>query len=134
MDAYLHLKTFSEVPQALKALSGYKLAILSNGSPKMLESVVKNAGLADAFSEIISVEPLKIYKPSPRVYEFGVKTLGVDKNAIGFVSSNCWDAIGAKAFGFRTFWINRAGLPVDELGFQPDARLKLLSDLPALLK
>jgi 2-haloacid dehalogenase len=134
MDAYLHLKPFPEVAEALKALSGYKCAILSNGSPKMLEGVVRNAGLADAFSDIISVEPVKIYKPSPHAYELGIKTLGVEKSAIGFISSNCWDAIGAKTFGFRTFWINRAGAPVDELGLQPDAKLKLLSELPALLK
>lgn len=134
MDAYLRLKPFPEVPEALKALSSLKLAILSNGSPKMLEAVVKNAGLAHAFSDIISVDAVKIFKPSPPVYELGIKSLGVEKSAIGFVSSNCWDAIGAKAFGFRTFWINRAGMPIDELGFQPDAQLKTLSELPPLLK
>jgi 2-haloacid dehalogenase len=134
MDAYLHLEPFPEVPGALKALSSLKLAILSNGTPKMLEAVVRNAGLTDAFAGIISVDAVKIFKPSPRLYEFAIKTLGVEKSAIGFVSSNCWDAIGAKSFGFRTFWINRAGAPVDELGFQPDAQLKTLSELPPLLK
>lgn len=134
MDAYLHLKPFPEVPAALKALSGLNLAIFSNGSPKMLEGVVKNAGLENVFTDIISVDPAQIFKPSPHAYELSVKILGLEKSAIGFVSSNCWDALGGKSFGFRTFWINRTGAPVDELGFQPDAQLKTLAELPALLK
>jgi 2-haloacid dehalogenase len=134
MDAYLHLAPFPEVPEALNALSGLKLAIFSNGSPKMLEGVVKNAGLTSAFTDIISVHPAKIFKPSPLAYELAVKTLGLEKSSIGFVSSNSWDAVGGKSFGFRTFWINRAGAPLDQLGFEPDARLKTLAELPSLLK
>jgi 2-haloacid dehalogenase len=134
MDAYLHLTPFAEVPEALKALSSLKLAIFSNGSPQMLEAVVKNAGLTNAFTDIISVDSVKIFKPSPLAYELVVKTLGLEKSSVGFVSSNSWDALGGKSFGFRTFWINRAAAPLDELGFQPDAKLKTLAELPSLLK
>ena len=134
MEAYLHLQPFPEVVQALHALSGYALAVLSNGSPKMLEDVIGNCELRNTFTQVISVDELRIYKPSPRVYHLAVEKLGLDKAAIGFVSSNCWDAIGAKAFGFRTFWIARSDSPEDELGFSPDWSVKTLAELPDLLK
>ncbi len=133
MEAYFHLQPYSDVRGALRSLFGHTLSILSNGTPKMLEAVVKSSGLGNFFRHVMSVDALKIYKPSPRVYELATKTLGLEKSAIGFVSSNCWDAIGAKAFGFRTFWINRAGAPPDELGFAPDFTVKALTELPAAL-
>jgi 2-haloacid dehalogenase len=129
MDAYLHLETFPEVKQALKALSLLPLSILSNGSPAMLHAVVKSAGLHGIFAHVISVDEVKIFKPAPVVYELAVKMTGVDKSQIGFVSSNFWDAAGAKAFGFQTHWINRAAAPPDELGILPDVTLKSLTDL-----
>jgi 2-haloacid dehalogenase len=129
MEAYLHLDTFPEVKQALKALSHLSLSILSNGSPKMLKAVVESAGLQGIFAHIISVDEVKIFKPAPVVYELAVKKTGVDKDHIGFVSSNFWDDAGAKAFGLRTHWINRAGVPPDELGIAPDVTLKSLTDL-----
>jgi len=85
------------------------------------------------FSAVISVDPLNTYKPTPDVYQLAVKRLRVPKNEIGFVSSNCWDACGAKSFGFRTFWINRAAAPVEELGAAPDYVIKSLDELPELL-
>jgi 2-haloacid dehalogenase len=133
MDAYLHLATYPEVPDTLKRLAGRKLAILSNGSPGMLEPVVANAGLARTLDAVISVDALRIYKPDPRVYALAVEKLGVPTGAIGFVSSNCWDALGAKSFGFRVFWCNRAGAPVDELGVAPDHEMRSLAELPALV-
>ena len=133
MEAYLHLQTFPEVSEALMALSAYPKAILSNGTPNMLKAVVNNSGLGNAFNHIISVDAVKIYKPNPRVYGLAAQTLGVDRKAIGFVSSNCWDDIGAKAFGFRTFWVNRADSPVDELGFTPDVVVKTLRELLSAL-
>lgn len=129
MDAYLHLEPFAEVKQALQSLSGRPLAILSNGTIKMLQGVVDNAGLKGAFSQIISTDEAKTYKPNPAAYELAVRRLGLDKSHIGFVSSNFWDAAGGKAFGFTTYWVNRTGAPADELGVTPDATLRSLSDL-----
>jgi 2-haloacid dehalogenase len=133
LKAYLHLATFPEVADALRRLRGTRLAILSNGSPAMLEPVVFNAGLHGLITDVLSVDAVKIFKPDPRVYRIAVDRLGVPAKAIGFVSSNCWDAIGAKAFGFRTFWVNRSGAPVDRMGLEPDHVLGSLADLPALV-
>jgi len=133
MDAYLRLDTYPEVPETLKRLDGRKLAILSNGSPAMLEPVVAHAGLAKLLDAVISVDSIRIFKPDPRVYKLAVDRLEVPTSAIGFVSSNCWDAIGAKAFGFRVYWCNRAGAPLDELGVSPDHEMRSLAELPGLV-
>ena len=134
-DAYLALATFPEVGEALAGLKAMKLrlAILSNGSPAMLRQVVAHAGLRGLIGTVISVDQRKIYKPAPAVYRLAMERLRVPKTAIGFVSSNCWDACGAKSFGFRTFWINRSGAPVDELGAQPDHIIGSLAELPELV-
>jgi len=131
MQEYLHLALFPDVASALTALPGRK-AILSNGSPDMLDPLVKHSGLR--FDAVLSVDELKVFKPAPEVYALAVKRLGVGASRIGFVSSNCWDALGAKAFGFHVFWINRSGAPVDRLGPQPDAILGRLGDLPEVLR
>jgi len=135
LDAYLDLAVYPDVPAALEALrrGGRKLAILTNGSPDMIEPLVKHRGLQEIFDAVLSVEPTKVFKPAPPVYQHAVERLGIAAPSIGFVSSNCWDALGAKSFGFRVFWINRAGAPVDRLGFQPDGILRGLGDLPAKL-
>jgi 2-haloacid dehalogenase len=133
MQAYLRLDPYPEVPETLQRLAGKKRAILSNGSPTMLEPVVANAGLAKLLEAVISVDALRIFKPDPRVYALAVDRLGVPTGSIGFVSSNCWDAIGAKAFGFRVFWCNRAGAPLDELGVSLDHEMRSLAELPALV-
>ena len=129
MDSYLHLDPFPEVRQALQSLVRYKLAILSNGSPRMLAAVVESAGLKGVFANVISVDEVKIFKPSPRVYELAPRHLKVPQNAIGFVSSNFWDIAGAKSFGLWTCWINRAKAPAEELGFRPDAMIASLAEL-----
>jgi len=131
MSEYLTLTTYPDVPAALKKLHGRKLAILSNGSPDMLEPLVKHSGLE--FDAVLSVDELRIFKPAPQVYALAVTRLKVAKENVGFVSSNCWDALGAKSFGFSVYWINRAAAPVDRLGFRPDAILKTLGDLPEVL-
>lgn len=118
MREYLRLALYPDVPEAMKKFKSRKCAILSNGSPDMLDPLVAQSGLA--FDAVLSVHELKLYKPAPAVYELAVKRLGIPKERIGFVSSNCWDALGAKSFGFAVYWINRAGAPVDRLGFQPD--------------
>jgi 2-haloacid dehalogenase len=134
MAAYLRLATFPEVPETLRTLRGrgIGLAVLSNGAPAMLRDVVANSGLAGLIPVVLSVDELKIYKPAPQVYRLAVDRLGVPAEAIGFVSSNGWDAAGAKAFGFRTFWVNRAGAPADGLGAPPDHEVRSLAELPAL--
>lgn len=125
MSEYTMLAPYPDVEAALAQLSSIKKAILSNGSADMLEPLVRNSGLQ--FDAVISVDELQIYKPAPQVYELAVKRLGT-KN-IGFVSSNCWDALGAKSYGFTVYWINRLNAPVDRLGFVPDAVLQTLGDL-----
>ena len=127
MGEYLMLATFPEVSQAMERLAGRKLAILSNGSPDMLEPVVRHSGLA--LDAVLSVDELKVFKPAPEVYELAVRRLSLPKARIGFVSSNCWDALGARSFGFSVFWLNRAGLPVDRLGFRPDRVLRSLDEI-----
>ena len=134
MEAYLHLDPYPEVLPSLKALSNYPLAILSNGSPRMLQGAVESSGLRGIFSHVLSVDTVKIYKPSPRVYELASQKMSVPTSAIGFVSSNSWDVIGAKAAGLWTCWVNRSGAPEDELGFLPDARANTLADLTGLIK
>ncbi len=133
LGAYLRLAPFPEVNAALGKLRGLKLAILSNGAPAMLEALVANSGLAELFTAVLSVDELRIYKPAPKVYQLAVDRLGVSVAAIGFVSSNCWDAAGARSFGLRTFWVNRGGQPLDPLGFAPDHELRSLAELPALV-
>jgi len=130
MQEYLKLAAYPDVAPAL-AKFRTKTAILSNGSPDMLDPLVKHSGLK--FDAVLSVDAVKMFKPVPEVYQLAVDRLGVAKDAIGFVSSNCWDALGAKSFGFRVYWINRTGAPVDRLGFRPDALLGSLGDLPEIL-
>lgn len=126
MSEYLALTPFPEVPKALSRLT-MKKAILSNGSPEMLEPLVRNSGLR--FDAVLSVDELKVYKPAPQVYDLAVRRLGTPKERIGFVSSNCWDALGAKSFGFRVYWINRGRAPLDRLGFTPDAEIHSLDEV-----
>ncbi len=129
MQAYLYLEPYPEVKEALAALSHCKLAILSNGSPRMLKALVKNSGLSKTFDAVISVDEVKIFKPSPKVYALAPKILKLKKSEIGFISSNFSDICGAASFGLRTFWINRAGNPTDELGYSPGATLSRLTNL-----
>ena len=99
----------------------------------MLEPLVRHCGLAPFVDGVLSVDAAGIYKPSPRVYQLAVEKLRLPPRRIGFVSSNCWDAIGAKAFGFTTFWINRAAAPLDRHGPAPDRVIGSLAELPSLL-
>jgi 2-haloacid dehalogenase len=129
MAAYDNLALYPDAQEALAGLSGFKLAILSNGSPAMLGPLVQNAGLEKTFAAVISVDDVKIYKPDPRVYQLAPDRLGAATAEIGFVSSNYWDAAGARNFGFNVFWINRAGAVPDALGAGPDAVLRKLTEL-----
>ena len=129
MEQYRNLEPYPEVSGALAKLQGRKLAILTNGSPDMIDPLVRNRGMETSFDAVLSVDELKIYKPAPQVYQLAVERLGVPAAQIGFVSSNCWDAIGAKSFGFKVWWINRTGAPMDRTGFQPDRIVKDLHEI-----
>jgi len=136
LAAYRELALFPDARDALAALkaSNIRLAILSNGSPAMLRPLVEHAGLGGLIGTVLSVHSRKIYKPAPAVYRLAVEKLRAPARSIGFVSSNGWDACGAKSFGFRTFWINRAGAPVDALGATPDHVIRSLDELPGLIR
>jgi 2-haloacid dehalogenase len=127
---YLRLALYPEVLAAMNNLKARR-AILTNGSPDMIDPLVAQSGLS--FDAVLSVDSVKVYKPAPEVYQLAVHELKTPKERITFVSSNCWDALGAKSFGFRVWWINRAGAPLDRLDFEPDGILGGLGELPAAL-
>jgi 2-haloacid dehalogenase len=135
MDIYMRLDAYPEVKGMLTTLkkAGIKTAILSNGSPKMLKSAVNNAGIGALLDDVISVDTLRIYKPHPRVYQLGVKSLKVKAGRICFMSSNAWDAAAAANFGFRVVWVNRFGQPKELLPGKPEHEIKTLKALPPLL-
>jgi 2-haloacid dehalogenase len=126
MAEYNRLSPFPGVANALAKMKGRK-AILSNGSPDMLEPLVRHSGLA--LDAVVSVDEVRVFKPAPEVYELAVRRLGVAKERIGFVSSNGWDAAGAKSFGFQVFWLNRSGAPAERLGFRPDRTITALDEV-----
>ena len=137
MDSYLSLAAFADVKPGLEALKkkGIKLAILSNGNPRMLEAAAQSAGIIDLLDTIISVEEVKIFKVSPRVYNLGPERMKVTNPELGFVSANSWDINGAASTGLRTFWIQRASSdPAEELGFEADQVVKAITDLAPLLR
>jgi len=127
MAEYNMLSTYTDVPKTFASLKGVKKAVLSNGSPDMLEPLVAHSGLE--LDALISVDEVGIFKPAPQVYELAPKKLGVAKERIGFVSSNCWDALGAKSFGFTVFWINRSRAPLERLGFAPERVVERLDEI-----
>ncbi len=135
MAAYDRLDCYAEVPGTLKRLreAGVATAILSNGSPDMLEAATASAGIGNLLDALISVEPVGIYKPDPRVYQLAVDWAGVRPEQIAFQSSNGWDVAGASAFGFRVAWINRFGQRPERLPAGPHAQLDSLDGLPGLL-
>ncbi len=135
MELYLELDTYPEVKETLTRLraGGMRTAILSNGSPRMLESAVANAGIADLLDAVLSAEEIGIYKPHPSVYQLAVDRLGVAAGRIAYQSSNAWDAAAAATFGFRVVWINRFGQTRERLPDSPHAEVPALAELPALV-
>ncbi len=135
LGAYRELTCYPEVPQTLSTLkrSGLRVAILSNGSPALLEAGVKHAELDELIDETLSIEAVAVYKPDPRTYQLAVECLKVKPGEIAFQSSNGWDVAGAAAFGFQVAWINRFDQGREYLPFGPDAELKSLAEMPALL-
>ncbi|SFF05640.1 haloacid dehalogenase type II [Alteribacillus iranensis] len=134
LQEYLHLNPYPEVPDALNEWKNKNLAILSNGSPDMLHTLVENAGLSHCFSHLISVDELKTYKPFMGVYQLGPSTLRIPKEETLFVTSNSWDAAGAKTFGYQVCWINRFQLQFDELGVKPDLVVTRMDELVEKLR
>jgi 2-haloacid dehalogenase len=153
MSSYLHLDLYPEAEEALASLRDHKLAILSNGSPRMLEALVSSSGIAARLTEVISVDQVKLYKPEAACYALVEPALRVTKQEVLFISSNGFDVAGAKRYGFQVAWIERSGdLPppknslvgptafyrlvrgrAEQLGYEPDFRLKRLTDLAALV-
>jgi 2-haloacid dehalogenase len=157
MDKYLHLDLYPDAEDALAAMKDRKLAILSNGSTAMLNALVRNSGLDRMLDATISIDSQKIFKPSPDAYSLVESVLGVPPAQVLFVSSNPWDACGAKAFGLNVAWIERVTpeamaqacvksdlvapltmfkairTQMDELGLEPDYRIHALSELPGLV-
>jgi 2-haloacid dehalogenase len=157
MEKYLHLDLYPDAGTALAALQGRKLAILSNGSTAMLDALVANSGLDRVLDATISIDSKRVFKPSPEAYSLIESVLGVAPAEVLFVSSNPWDACGAKAFGLNVAWIERMTpeamalacvrsdlvapltmfkairTQMDELGLAPDYRIHALSELPQLV-
>ena len=140
MDEYACLSAFPDALPALDALRehfGLPLAILSNGNPPMLDIAVKSAGMTGLFDHVLSVDAVRAYKPDARAYELGTHAFGIARAAareIVFVSSNGWDVAGAAWFGYTTFWLNRAALPVENLGVIPHREGRHMSELVAFIE
>jgi 2-haloacid dehalogenase len=135
MTLYLTLDPFPEVPNVLRKLkaAGMRTAVLSNGSPAMLDAAVKAARLEPLLDAVLSVEEVSVYKPHPKVYQLAVNRLGIPASAISFQSSNAWDAYAASAFGMQVVWCNRYGQRRERLPGAPDREIRSLAELPALI-
>jgi len=130
MEAWLHPTAYPEVEGALLRLKEkYLLAVLSNGTPKMLQQGLKRTGLRSHFRWVISADAVKLYKPTPEVYRLALKHMRLRKTEILFVSSNSFDVAGSKNFGFKVCWINRPGAPLDRLGPKPELVVKSFDEL-----
>ncbi len=135
LDLYKILPTFNEVPKVLKILkeNKFKLLILSNGTPELLNQLVIDNNLKNIFDDILSIEEVRIFKPSSEVYDLPLKKYNFEKEQIAFLSANTWDVSGAGNFGYESIWVNRYKNVFDYLDFQPKFELKNLSDLLKLL-
>ncbi|WP_299769797.1 haloacid dehalogenase type II [uncultured Tateyamaria sp.] len=133
---YWELQAYPEVPAMLHALkdAGMNTAVLSNGSPDMLNGAVQSAGIGHVLDDCLSVESVGIFKPDSRVYDLVGQRFGCAANEVLFVSSNGWDAAGASGYGFNTAWVNRAGEPVDRLPWAPQHMLNDLTGIPQLAR
>jgi 2-haloacid dehalogenase len=136
MAQYERLTAFPENRNLLQRLKshGLPLAILSNGTAQMIASAVSAAGMDGLFDHILSVDQVKRFKTAPEAYQLGPDAFGCPACEILFVSSNGWDVCGATWFGYTTFWVNRAGAPLERLGVQPSAQGRSLSDVAAFLE
>ena len=131
LNLYKTLSPFSEVPEVLKNLKkkNYKLAILSNGTPSLLNELVKSNNLENIFDDILSIEEVKIYKPDSKVYDIPVKKYKIEKNEFAYLSANTWDVSGAGNYGFNPVWVNRNNSIFDNLDYVPKYQIENLSKL-----
>jgi 2-haloacid dehalogenase len=136
MQAYVGLRVWPDVPSALAALkdAGIRLVFLSNMTRSMLDAGIRTGGLQGIFDHVLSTDQIRSYKPDPRAYRMAIDALGLSREEILFAAFAGWDASGAKWFGFPTFWVNRLGVPGEELGLAPDATGKNLHDLVSFVK
>jgi len=133
MNEYRHLSAFPENRGVLQALAerGVRAGVLSNGDPEMLAVAIRSAGLTELIEPVLSVHATRRYKTDPAAYAIGPVALGLPASEILFVSSNCWDAIGATWYGFTTLWVDRAGAPMERLGTEPTRVGRSLRDVLA---
>ncbi len=131
LDLYKILSPFKEVPEVLKSLKDkdLKLAILSNGTPDLLEQLVKNNNLENLFDNIFSIEEVGIYKPNYKVYDIPIKEYQINKNEVVFLSSNTWDVSGGGNYGYNSIWVNRNQNIFDNLDYNPRYKIKNLLEL-----
>jgi 2-haloacid dehalogenase len=136
MHAYLELTAWTDVLPALRTLkgAGIRLALLSNATQEILAAGVRNSDLGEAFEHVLSTDAIKTYKPDPRAYRMAMDAFELEKEEVLFVAFAGWDAAGAKSFGYPTFWVNRLGLPVEQLGVLPDGVGRALDDLVGFVK
>ena len=131
MNEYRHLSAFPENRGVLQALAdrGIRAGVLSNGDPEMLAVAIRSAGLTELIAPVLSVHATRRYKTDPAAYAIGPVAMGLAASEILFVSSNCWDAIGATWYGFTTLWVNRADAPMERLGTEPTRVGRSLRDV-----
>ena len=135
MNLYKVLSPFKEVPETLKKLKGknFKLAILSNGSPSLLDELVKSNNLDKLFDDIFSIEEVGIYKPDSRVYDLPIKKYKIKNSEVMFLSANTWDVSGGGNYGYQSIWVNRNNNIFDNLDFNPSNQIKDLTELVNLI-
>ena len=132
---YKILSPFNEVPEVLKTLKkkNLKLAILSNGTPSLLNQLVKSNNLENLFNDIFSIEEVGIYKPDSKVYDMPIKNYQIKKEEVVFLSSNTWDVSGAGNYGYNSIWVNRNNNIFDNLDYKPKNEIKNLTELLAII-
>ena len=131
LNLYKVLSPFKEVPEVLKTLKEkkFKLAILSNGTPSLLNELVKSNKLDNIFDDLFSIEQVGIYKPDSKVYDMPIQKYRIKKNEVAFLSANTWDVSGGGNYGFNSIWVNRNKNIFDNLDYKPNSEIKDLSEL-----
>ena len=135
LNLYKILSPFKEVPEVLKSLKNknYKLAILSNGTPSLLNELVQSNNLNDLFDDIFSIEEVGVYKPDSKVYDLPIKKYNINKNEVAFLSANTWDVSGGGNYGYNSIWVNRSNNIFDSLDFKPNIEIKSLHELLSIV-
>ena len=135
LNLYKVLSTFKEVPETLKILKekNFKLAILSNGTPSLLNELVKSNKLDDFFDDLFSIEKVGIYKPDSKVYDLPIDKYKIQSNEVAFLSANTWDVSGGGNYGFNSIWVNRNNSIFDNLDYKPKNEIKNLNELIKLI-